>query len=179
MTRRVRWAVAGAVVLALVIGALVTPWRQVSDRIASGPRVGNLVARTTHPAELSTPFAPSTWIVSGDEVSALATRLAASGLTADAERVRATRSDHLLVTVVYDACAKDDPVLRLDGHELRVTWNHHENRNCEVAVTTHAVFTVDMADLPAGTTTLTCRPGHAITWSQGRVTGEPCQGFIT
>lgn len=75
----------------------------------------------------------------------------------------------------YDACTRNDPVLRLDAGTLRLTFNEHLERGCYRPIDTYVIFRVDTADLPDPTVYGTCRStGQVIQWSGGRVVGEPC-----
>lgn len=78
---------------------------------------------------------------------------------------------HVVVTLYFDACAKEGPELVLTGSTLTVRYGTVLNRNCVRAVDTLTVFAVPRSRLPDPTGLEVC--GRQVTLSGDAVTGDP------
>ena len=89
-----------------------------------------------------------------------------------AQRVDAVdTATHVVVTLYFDACAKEQPELVLDAATLTVHYGTVLNRNCVRAVDTLAVFAVPRSRLPDPAALEVC--GRRVTLSGDTVTGDP------
>lgn len=155
------WWAAWAVGLATLVGGCTAP--AIAEPLGS---VGYL--RDKEP-----PSAPATWVYTGaDDLDAL---VAIIGAAAEPELSRSLAAvdldTHVVVSLYFDACAKADPSLVMDGATVSVRYGTTLNRACARAVDTLAVFAVPRDRLPEPWRLQVCDQTLAVT--AGVVTGEP------
>jgi len=115
-------------------------------------------------------FTPASWLYTGADIDTLATgvdRLGSARVSQGLGQV--DRTSDVVVSVYYDACAKDDPTLDLQGSTLTVRFVTL-NRNCVRAEDTLALFLVRRPGLPDPLVYTVC--GRTVTLDGYQVSGE-------
>lgn len=119
------------------------------------------------------PSSPArTWVYTAPDLPGLAALAASAGDPDLARTLAAVDADrHVVVSLYFDACAKADPSLVLEGSVVSVRYGTTRNRACARAVDTLAVFAVARDRLPETWRLEVCN--QALTVSAGTVSGKP------
>lgn len=137
----------------------------------SGP-VGDDLGSISYVRDKQPSSTPVTYVYAGTQIDTLATLvhgLQNPELSRRLDGVDGTTD--MVVTVYFDACAKADPQLTLNGDTLTVRYGAVLNRNCVRAVDTLALFAVPRSALPDPVTFQAC--GRSLTITSDGVQGEP------
>ena len=151
---------AGTAVLAMTCGCTQSP--------VVGESLGTIgYVRDRHPAST-----PATYLYTTASIADLTGLV--DGLDAPdvAQRLHAVDpSTHVVVALYFDACAKSEPALALNGGTLTVRYGAIANRTCVRAADTLALFAVPRSQLPDPTVLEVCE--RRVTLSGTDVSGDP------
>ena len=138
----------------------------------SAPAIGQNLGSIGYVRDKSPTNAPVTWVYAGSDIEPLIALVAGLGDDALTQRLRGVdRASQVVVTLYYDACAKSEPSLVLNGSTMTVAYGATQNRNCVRAVDTLVSFAVPRDRLPDPTTLRVCE--RSITIRRDGVGGEP------